>query len=103
MAADDAVAARFGENLIRCRRRVGLSQEELGVRASLHRTQIGLLERGLRLPRIDTLIKLAGALEVSAADLLAGISWLPGQAHEGAFSFPSPPRGRKTGEGHAVG
>ena len=50
------------ENLARCRNRADLSQEELGVRASLHRTEIGLLERGMRVARIDTLIKLAGAL-----------------------------------------
>jgi transcriptional regulator with XRE-family HTH domain len=52
--------ARFGENLERCRERAGLTQTELGYRASLHRTEISLLERGKRLPRIDTAVKLAG-------------------------------------------
>lgn len=47
------IVARFGENLARCRKRADMSQEELGVRASLHRTEISLLERGTRLPRID--------------------------------------------------
>ena len=58
------VARRFGENLRRARKGAGLSQEELGVRASLHRTEIGLLERGERIPRIDTLVKLAARLGV---------------------------------------
>jgi transcriptional regulator with XRE-family HTH domain len=79
------VAARFGENLTRCRKRANLSQEELSVRASLHRTQIGILERGARLPRIDTLVKLAGALSVSPDDLLEGIVWRPGTASLGGF------------------
>jgi len=43
----------------------------------LHRTEIGMLERGVRLPRVDTLIKLAGALEVSVDDLVEGIEWTP--------------------------
>jgi transcriptional regulator with XRE-family HTH domain len=85
------VAKRFGGNLVRCRKRAGLSQEELGFRASLHRTQIGVLERGARLPRIDTLIKLAGALEVSPDDLLEGIVWNAGSVQAGAFTA-SPPQ-----------
>ncbi|HEX5762287.1 MAG TPA: helix-turn-helix transcriptional regulator [Solirubrobacterales bacterium] len=79
------IAARFGQNLLRCRKRVGVSQEELAVRASLHRTQIGLLERGGRLPRIDTLVKVAGALDVPAGELLDGIAWRPGYARRGGW------------------
>lgn len=79
------IAARFGDNLRRCRERADVSQEELGIRASLHRTQIGSLERGGHLPRIDTLVKLAGALCVSPCDLLQGIVWRPGSATAGGF------------------
>ncbi len=71
----DTVAKQFGRNLIRCRKRVGLSQEELGFRASVHRTEVGMLERGARLARIDTLIKLSAALEVEPVELLDGIEW----------------------------
>lgn len=80
------IAARFGENLKRSRERARLSQEELAVRASLHRTQIGLLERGSRLPRIDTLVKLAGALSIPPGTLLEGIEWRPGSSTAGGFS-----------------
>jgi hypothetical protein len=38
------VARRFGENLRRFRKEADVSQEELGLRCSLHRTEIGLLE-----------------------------------------------------------
>ena len=79
------VAERFGENLMIYRRRADLSQEELGFRASLHRTEIGELERGVRVPRIDTLVKLAGALSVPPGDLLKGIVWLPGRNRPGRF------------------
>lgn len=69
------VAARFSANLRACRARAEISQEELAWRSSLHRTEIGLLERGARVPRIDTLIKLASALMIPSEDLLEGIKW----------------------------
>jgi transcriptional regulator with XRE-family HTH domain len=79
------VARQFGRNLQRHRERAGLSQEWLSFAAGLHRTQIGMLERGARLPRIDTLLKLMGALEVSAAELLVGIEWQSGMPVRGSF------------------
>ena len=78
-------AARFGDNLKRCRKRADLSQEDLSHLASLHRTEVSQLERGLRLCRIDTLVKLAASLEVSADELLAGIAWFPGDYRPGGF------------------
>lgn len=79
------VADRFGQNLRRARRDADLSQEEVGIRASLHRTEIGLLERGERIPRIDTAIKLAAAVSVPLSDLLVGIEWTPGGVRPGGF------------------
>jgi transcriptional regulator with XRE-family HTH domain len=84
-----AVAERFGENLRRVRRREGLSQEGLTVRASLHRTEIGRLEVGQRACRIDTLIRLAGAMAVPPGELLDGIAWVPAPEPRGAFAFGS--------------
>ena len=79
------VAQRFGTNLARERKRAAYSQEELGFRASLHRTEIGMFERGIRLPRIDTVVKLAGALGVDAGALFDGLSWEPGGRRVGRF------------------
>lgn len=79
------VAERFGRNLFLCRRRACLSQEHLAARADLHRTEIGLLERGERVARVDTLMKLAGALEADPADLLRGIAWMPVENPAGYF------------------
>jgi transcriptional regulator with XRE-family HTH domain len=86
------VAAQFGRNLARYRERAGLSQEELGHRAQLHRTAIGLLERGGRTPRVDTIVRLAGAVSVPVSDLLAGLGWRPGHLEvvEGGFEVAPP-------------
>jgi transcriptional regulator with XRE-family HTH domain len=87
MATDIAVAQRFGMNLRHLRRQADLSQEEVGTRASLHRTEVGLLERGARVPRIDTLVKLAAALGIRIdCALLEGIEWTPGKTEAGAFT-----------------
>ncbi|HEX3324040.1 MAG TPA: helix-turn-helix transcriptional regulator [Solirubrobacterales bacterium] len=79
------VAASFGKNLARCRKRASLSQEELAVRASLHRTAVGQLERGERVARVDTLIKLAGSLGIPPGELLDGMDWDPGGTRIGQF------------------
>ncbi|HEX5762770.1 MAG TPA: helix-turn-helix transcriptional regulator [Solirubrobacterales bacterium] len=73
-------------NLAYCRRRAKLSQEELAVMASLHRTAVGLIERGERMCRVDTLVKLAGSLDIPPGDLLDGIGWDPGRTHLGHFT-----------------
>ncbi len=64
---------RFAGNLRHQRLRAGLSQEALGYECDLHRTEISLLERAGREPRLTTIVKLARALKISACDLLAGI------------------------------
>jgi transcriptional regulator with XRE-family HTH domain len=84
------LAKRFGENLRKARKRAGYSQEELAVRASLHRTEIGLVERGERMVRIDTAIKLAGAAGIPLGELIAGIEWTPGSFHRGQFETTEP-------------
>jgi transcriptional regulator with XRE-family HTH domain len=86
-----SIAKRFGQNLRSARKQAGLSQEEVGLRASLHRTEIGLLERGERMPRIDTAIKLAGAVEAPLAELTEGIAWNPGSVQRGGFGLAVDP------------
>jgi transcriptional regulator with XRE-family HTH domain len=43
------------------------------------------MENAERLPRLDTLVKLAGALGVTVADLTADIKWDPGVPRPGSF------------------
>jgi len=45
--------------------------------AGIHRTEASLLERGAREPRLETLIKLADALEAPLSDFFHGIGWEP--------------------------
>jgi CheY-like chemotaxis protein len=58
---------------------LGISQEELGGRAGLHRTYICDIERGARNVSLESIEKLARALEISVAQLFsyAASSGLP--------------------------
>jgi transcriptional regulator with XRE-family HTH domain len=70
----DDIREQFGQNLRDHRERAGLSQEELAELCDLDRTEISLLERGLRFPRLDTLVRLSRGLKLdSAAQLLQNI------------------------------
>jgi transcriptional regulator with XRE-family HTH domain len=66
---------RFAVNLRRAREKAGISQQELGERCAVYRTEISLLERGGRAPRLGTLVKLACSLGVSVESLCTGMSW----------------------------
>jgi transcriptional regulator with XRE-family HTH domain len=74
---DQAFAETLGMNLARLRRAAGISQEELGFRADVHRTAVSMLERGEEIPGSDTLFKLSKSLGVSAGDLFEGLAWEP--------------------------
>jgi transcriptional regulator with XRE-family HTH domain len=78
------LAVHLGRTIRMRRAGLGISQEELAHRASLHRTEVGLIERGQREPKLGTIIKLAGALEASLGLLLAGIKW---RVEEKTFIF----------------
>ena len=58
-------------NLRRIRHDRGFSQEELAHRAGVDRSYISLLENGAYSASVDMLAKLADALGVRAAELLA--------------------------------
>lgn len=81
----EEVAIQFGKNLARARRIADLSQEALAQRASLHRTEIGMLEHGQRVARIDTLLRVSGSVEAMPNELLDGIAWVPSASPTGSF------------------
>jgi transcriptional regulator with XRE-family HTH domain len=64
---------RFAANLREIRLRRGLSQEALADLCHLHRTEVSLLERAQREPRLTTIVRVAQALDVTPAELLAGL------------------------------
>jgi transcriptional regulator with XRE-family HTH domain len=77
-------ARHFGCAVAERRRQLGLTQEGTADRAGLHRTEVALIERGGRLPRLDTIVKLGGALEIEPCRLLAGMTWKLEDPKEGS-------------------
>lgn len=87
------VRQRLGRNLLLARRHASLTQAEVAGRADLHDSMVSLLETGKRLPRLDTLVKLAAALEVEPCELLRGIEWIPAPpGRAGQFCIRQSPR-----------
>lgn len=64
-----AVAKRVAEG----RKARGMTQEELAAMADVSPTHISVLERGVKLPNLDTFIAIANALDVSADYLLQDV------------------------------
>ncbi|GAA4772536.1 helix-turn-helix transcriptional regulator [Stakelama sediminis] len=61
----------FAANLRRYRKAVGLSQEELALRAQIDRTYVSSLERCQYAATLDVIEKLAAELGVDPVELLA--------------------------------
>lgn len=59
----------FGSAIKNQRTELGISQEELADRAGLHRTYVSDVERGARNLSLESIEKLAGALELSVSKL----------------------------------
>jgi transcriptional regulator with XRE-family HTH domain len=60
----------FGKRLREVRREHGMSQDQLADRARVHATVISRMERGLREPRVTTVLRLAQGLSVPPGMLL---------------------------------
>ena len=67
------IRKQFGKNIKTYRQSLGISQEMLAEKASLHRTYIGSVERGERNISLENIVLLAKALGVSPSNLLQGI------------------------------
>lgn len=60
----------FGKQLQKYRERAGYSQEKLAEKIECSTIFISYIERGIKSPSLDNLIRLANALDVSADQLL---------------------------------
>ena len=65
-----SLSAAFAEVVRDQRAKLGVSQEDLAHDAGLHRTYVGLIERGLRNPTIEVGHALALALGTTLSDLI---------------------------------
>ena len=67
----NSILGLLGRNIRSRRTARHLSQEQLAARSGLHRTYIGGVERGERNITVENLERIANALEVAPAELLA--------------------------------
>lgn len=88
----DEQVRSFGENMRAVRLSAGLSQVGLSQATRLDRAAISFLERAERAPDLSTLVRVARALAVKPADMLAGVGLCGSQA----FEFP--PGGERSTE-----
>jgi transcriptional regulator with XRE-family HTH domain len=69
----------FGDRVRARRQELELSQEGLAHKAGIARAYIGSLESGERNPSLDTVSRLASALDFDAADLVRGLQEVQGR------------------------
>lgn len=77
----------FGSSVRNRRSRLGISQEELAERAGLHRTYISDVERGARNVSLESIEKLARALQISVSALLSRVNGGPSDQATAALRF----------------
>jgi len=64
------ILIKFGLKVRLFRKSKGLSQEQLSFKADLHRTYIGMIERGEKNITLINIEKIADALEININDLI---------------------------------
>ena len=69
----DKARKRFGCNVRKYRKSLGLSQEQLAEESGLHRTYIGAVERGERNVSLNNIVAIARALRIQTSVLLDGV------------------------------
>ena len=63
----------IGARIKAARERAGLTQEDLAAELDMSPTHISVLERGRKAPRLETLVNIANALQVSTDMLLQDV------------------------------
>jgi transcriptional regulator with XRE-family HTH domain len=82
---EEDVAVRFGENVWWLRTQRRLTQSALAARAGIHRSQIPQVENARQTARIESVVAIAGGLEVPIGDLFGGIRFEPFVDHPGRY------------------
>lgn len=63
------ILEKFGDRVRKERLKQGLSQEQLAVKAGVHRTYIGMIERAEKNITLENISKIAKALGLSISEL----------------------------------
>ena len=63
----------LGDELRKAREAAGLTQEALAFKANVHRTYVSMLERNLKSPTIDVLLRVCRSLGVDASEIISKV------------------------------
>ena len=66
-------AKAVGQRIKVAREKKSMTQEDLAARINISPTHISVIERGTKIPRMDTFVAIANVLEVSADELLVDV------------------------------
>ncbi|MBO1900450.1 helix-turn-helix transcriptional regulator [Leucobacter weissii] len=69
-----AAAAEIGRRIRAARHELGISLEDLGELAEINWTTIGKIERGASSPTVESLVRIATALEVDPGVFVSGVT-----------------------------
>lgn len=67
-------AAEIGRRIRAARQELGISLEDLGELSEVNWTTIGKIERGASSPTVETVIRIATALEIDPGVLISGVT-----------------------------
>lgn len=65
----------IGENIRQARKKAGLTQRQLAEKSGVAAITLQQYERGVREPKLDTIAKIARAMNLFASDLISGDQW----------------------------
>lgn len=77
---DPEARERLGANVTVRRLQADMSRGELGSRAAVSTRRLAQVEEGRATATLDVWVRIAGTLDESLDDLLAGVRWVPLQA-----------------------
>lgn len=82
---------RFAANVERLRRQHSYSTDQLAERSQLEKADLETILRGEAEADVDTIYRLAGALNVPPGQLYEGVSWVPDGEGGGEYRIEEPP------------
>ena len=85
--------AAIGSRIKAARERAHLTQEQLAEIVDISPTHMSVIERGVKTPKLDTFVRIANALDVSADELLQDVvdkatESLSGELYEMIIGLP---------------